>query len=169
MKKGVKIFLGIFIFLILAVGAVGGTLFYSYKQLDYSVGNTELTNHITLDISNYVGYIEIKTQLSISYNGLYALRDLSIDIEVYGYNFSLTPSLDGEQLGKGNNTIGDITKGDTWDDYILTNVTQYISVLAVEDCDMEIHIFISVKIDFFIFKMPLQREVIVVKHWNSPF
>ena len=50
MKKWLKIFLIIFIPVMLGILAFGGTVLYSYLQVDYFIGDTSVTFDITPDL-----------------------------------------------------------------------------------------------------------------------
>ncbi len=169
MKKGLKIFLIIFIPIMLGVLSFGGTILYSYLQVDYSIGDTTVAFDITPDfIEGYVGFIELTTPAEIQNKGLYSIRDLNITISVYGANFSLA-TLNGELLASGVNLIGDIIKGQTWSDDIIVEITYYIAFLAIYSGDFDINIDISLNVDFGIFLIPINIQTNVNATWDAPF
>jgi hypothetical protein len=169
MKKGIKIFLIIFIPLILGILSFGGTILYSYLQVDYSIGKTTIAFDITPDfVEGFIGFIELSTPAEIQNKGLYSIRDLNITISVYGTNFSLE-ALNGELLASGENVIGDITKGQIWSDDIIVEITYLIALLAVSDGDFDIHIDISLYVDFGIFLIPINIQTLANATWDAPF
>ncbi len=169
MKKSVKIILITTIPILLGVAAFGGTILYSYLQVDYFIGDTNIAFDITPDfVEGYIGFITLTIPAEISNNGVYAIRELNITIVVEGENFTLS-TLNTELLAKGENILGDIKTGDIWSDDIVVQLTYYIPLLAVDDGDFVISIFISLKVDFAIFKVPLNIEVVEFVGWDSPF
>jgi len=169
-KKAIKIILVFFLILVLGVVAFGSTLIYSYKKADYSVGDTTLAVNIHYSILdlNYVGFIITSTPIEVVNGGLYAIRDLNVTVTVYGANFSIS-SLNGALLSKGINLLGDIEPKETLNKNVVTNITYYIALLAIEDGDFVLNIDVSFKVDFALFKYNFATEVIQVEHWDSPF
>jgi hypothetical protein len=169
MKKSVKIILLIAIPILLGVAAFGGTVLYTYLQVDHFIGDTNVTFDITPDfVEGYIGFITLTTPAQISNKGVYSLREVNITIVVEGENFTLS-TLNTELLAKGENLLGDINAGDVWSDDLVVQLTYYIPLLAVDDGDFVISIFISLKVDFAIFKVPINIEVVEFAEWDSPF
>lgn len=169
MKKGIKVFLIIFIPLILGILSFGGTILYSYLQVDYYIGDTNVVFDITPDfVEGFVGFIELSTPAEIQNKGLYSIRDLNITINVYGANSSLT-AINGELLASGENIIGDVIKGQTWSDDIIVEITYLIASLAIYDGDFDIHIDISLYVDFGIFLVPIHIQTFASAAWDAPF
>ena len=169
MKKGLKIFLIIFTIVIILVGAFGGTLFFSYKNVSYSVDDTTVAINITPDIIwDFTGFIVTRTPIEIINGGLYAFENIVVTVEIYGANFFIT-SLNGLLLGEGVNSLGNIVAGSSWSGYIETNITKEIVVLAIQDGDLEIEIGISLQINFYIFKYSLVYNASEIIVWDSPF
>ncbi len=168
MKKGLKIFLIIFTTVIILVGAFGGTLFYSYKNVIYSVDDTTVTSNITELLFDYTGFIVSKTHLEISNGGLYEFQNIVVKIKIYGANF-LISSLNGLLLGEGVNNLGDIKPGSNWSGDIETNITTEIVLLAIQDGDLEIEIGISLVINFYLFKHSFVYNTTEIVAWDSPF
>ena len=149
--------------------AFGGTILYSYLQVDYFVGETTVAFDITPDFAEgYVGFIELTTPAEIQNKGLYSIRDLTITVDVYGANFS-NAALDGELLAHGDNDLGDVLKGEIWDDNIIVEITYLIALLAVYDGDFDIQITIDLKVDFGIFLIPINIPTAVAANWDAPF
>ncbi len=70
MKKGLKIFLITFTIFITLGGSFGGTLFFSYKNVSYSVEDTIVDDNILdylhiFPIFDYTGFIVTKTPVEI--------------------------------------------------------------------------------------------------------
>ncbi len=169
MKKALKIFFIVFVPLILGIAAFGGTILYSYLQVDYSVGNPAVTFDITPDfVEGYIGFITLTTPAEISNNGVYSIRNLNITITVVGANFSLS-SLNGAVLASGENLLGDINPGEIWADDIVLQVTYSIPLLAIQDGDFIITIYVGLKVDFYLFKVPINIETVEFAEWDSPF
>ncbi|MCE7741299.1 MAG: hypothetical protein GOP50_02470 [Candidatus Heimdallarchaeota archaeon] len=168
MKKWLKIFLIIFIPVMLGILSFGGTILYSYLQIDYSIGETTVAFDITPDfVEGYVGFVELTTPAEIQNKGLYSIRDLTITISVYGANFS-NVALDGELLASGVNELGDVVKGQVWDDDIIVEITNLIVLLAIYDGDFDIQIAISLNVDFG-FLIPINIQIAVAVPWDAPF
>ncbi len=173
MKKGLKIFLIIFTVVIILGGAFGGTLFFSYKNVSYSVDDTIVDNNILdflliFPIFDYTGFIVTKTPIEIVNGGLYEFQDIVVTVKVYGTNF-LISSLNGLLLAEGENLLGNIKPGSSWSGYIETNITKEIVVLAIQDGDLEIEIGISLLINFYVFKYSLVFNATEIVAWDSPF
>lgn len=169
MKKWLKIFLITFIPVMLGILAFGGTVLYSYLQVDYFIGDTSVTFDITPDfVEGYIGFIELSTPAEIQNKGLYSIRDLTITVNVYGANFSQA-SLDGELLASGTNQLGDILKGDTLNDDVIVEITYLIPLLAIFDGDFDIQIDISLYVDFGIFLVPINVQTTAAAPWDAPF
>jgi len=168
MKKGLKIFLAIFIPVMLGLLAFGGTVLYSYLQVDYFIGDTTVVVDITPDImEGFVGFIELTTPVEVQNKGLYSIRDLTITVDVYGANFSLS-SLNGELLAHGVNELGDVLKGTNLNDDIIVEISTSIPLLAIYDGDFDIHITIDLRVDFG-FLIPLNIPTVVSEPWDAPF
>jgi len=169
MKKWLKIFLIVFIPIMVGVLAFGGTILYSYLQVDYFIGNTTIAFDITPDlVEGYIGFVELTTPAEIQNKGLYSIRDLTITVNVYGVNFSHA-SLDGELLASGTNQLEDILKGDTLNDDIIAEITYLIPLLALFDGDFDIQIDISLYVDFGIFLVPINVQTAAATSWDAPF
>jgi len=171
MKKAVKITLVVASIVIIlgGAGAFVGTLLYTQNNVDYTVGESTITDFILFEFPDYVGFIVSETPINITNNGLYPIRDLVISLTVFGDDFSLTPSLNGLLLGEGVNSLGDIAVGATWSGTLAVNMTEEIALLAINDGSMVIHVDISLKLDFGIFKMPFTSTEIQTNPWDSPF
>ncbi|MCG3220409.1 MAG: hypothetical protein H7641_03430 [Candidatus Heimdallarchaeota archaeon] len=168
MKKGLKIFI-ISFSIILTIGiAFFSTVLYSYKKIDYSIGDTSLDVNIDAIFLDFTGFITTETPLEIVNGGLYAFQDLTITIKVYGQDF-LISSLDGILLGEGENSLGDIKAKETWSGIIEVNVTKEISILAIQDGELKIDIDISLKISFYLFRYNFDYTTTQVIEWDSPF
>ncbi len=152
----------------LGILAFGGTILYSYLQVDYSIGETTVAFDITPDfVEGYIGFIELTTPAEIQNKGLYSIQDLTITVEVYGANFSLA-ALDGELLASGVNDLGNVIKGDVWSDDIIVEITYLIVLLAVYDGDFDIQITISLNVNFG-FLIPINIQTAVAVPWDAPF
>ncbi|MBN2156057.1 MAG: hypothetical protein JW776_08440 [Candidatus Lokiarchaeota archaeon] len=172
MQKRVRVSLFvILIFLILAVSSFGGTLWFSYKNVRYQIGESTVSGYITkinLLPPTYEGHILVDTPLEIDNDGLYNINDLQIAIQVYGQNFS-TSILNEELLGEGVNPIGNIQHGTSWSGVLQLNMTEWIALLAVYNGEMRIEVQISFHLDFFIYQQQLNFNQTQVEPWNSPF
>ena len=167
MKKWLKIFLIVSIPIMVGILAFGGTILYSYLQVDYFIGETSISYDIAPII--FEGEIELATPAEIKNKGLYSIRDLTIIIEVYGENFS-NVDLDDQLLGSGLNELGDVIKGQIWSDDIIVQLDLiFIPSLAVYDGDFKILIKISLSVDFGIFLIPINIKTTEAAHWNAPF
>ena len=154
---------------ILGVIAFGSTLLYSYNNVNYQVEDTSLTFDISFDIfDGYIGFIKTETPVGIQNGGLYDIKNITVSVEVYGANFS-TDTLNGALLSEGENIVGDVNSKVNWDGSILTNITYNIPLLAIYDGDLIIYIDVSFQIDFSIFKVPIDVQVIQIVNWDSPF
>ncbi|NPD87408.1 MAG: hypothetical protein HGN29_01710 [Asgard group archaeon] len=169
MKKGLKIFI-ISFSIILVVGiAFFSTVLYSYKQINYSIGDTTLAVNITPHILfDFTGFIVAKTPLEINNGGLYDFQDIVISIKIFGQDFSIS-SLDGILLGEGINSLGDVESKETWSGLIEVNVTQEIPILAIQDGELKIDIEVSLKIFFYLFKYNFNYATSQIIEWDSPF
>lgn len=175
MKKGVKITLIVVpIILVILTSSFVGTLLYTKNNVNYNVGEATITSFIAEIVIilppsiDYEGFIVAETPFEITNAGLYNFKDLRIFLEVYGQGFAIT-SLNGILLGQGENTIGDVAKGDTWSGTLAINMTSNIAVLAIQDGEMRIEAGISLKIDFLIYKAPFTFNETQIKPWDSPF
>ncbi|MBY9001353.1 MAG: hypothetical protein KGD64_10585 [Candidatus Heimdallarchaeota archaeon] len=169
MNKGLKIFLIIFSIVVILGGTFGGTLFFSYKNVSYSVDDTTVAINITTDIFwDFTGFIVTRTPVEITNGGLYEFQDIVVIVEVYGSNFFIS-SLNGLLLSEGENSLGNIKPGTNWSGYIETNITKEIVILALQDGDLEIKIGISLSINFFVFKYNLAYNATQIIAWDSPF
>ncbi len=173
MKKGLKIFLIIFTIFIVLGGSFGGTLFFSYKNVSYSVDDTIVDDNIldflfVFPIFDYTGFIVTKTPVEIVNGGLYEFQNLVVTVKVYGTNFFFS-SLNGLLLAEGENLLGDIEPGTIWSGYIETNITKEIAALAIQDGDLVIEIGISLLINFYIFKYNFVYNTTEIVPWDSPF
>jgi hypothetical protein len=168
MNKGLKIFLIIFSIIVILVGTFGGTLFFSYKNVSYSVDDTIVTANITEILFDYTGFIATETPVEIANGGLYEFQNIVVTIKVYGANF-LISSLNGLLLGEGVNSLGDIKPGSNWSGDIETNITTQIVLLAIQDGDLEIEIGISLVINFYLFKYSFVYNTTEIVVWDSPF
>ena len=169
MKKGLKIFLIIFTIFIILGGSFGGTLFFSYKNVTYTIDDTTVAINITPDLLwDFTGFIVTRTPVEIINGGLYEFQDLTVTIEIYGSNFFIS-SLNGLLLGEGVNLLGDIKPGSNWSGYIETNITKEIAILAIQDGDLIIEIGISLLINFYIFKYSFIYNTTEIVPWDSPF
>jgi hypothetical protein len=175
MKKGVKTTLIVVpLILVLIASSFGGTLLYSKNNVSYDLGNP---NAISLIIEvplyeppwiDYSGLINVHVPLDINNNGLYNIRDLTISVEIYGQNFSLS-SLNDELLVQGTNEIGDVKHGSTWSGDLQFNITSSIPYLAVLSGELRIEIDILLKIDFILFDAPIHFNETQVELWDAPF
>ena len=169
MKKALKIILLVSIPVLLGIAAFGGTVLYTYLQVDYFVGDTSVAFDITPDfVEGYIGFITLTNPVEIRNKGVYPLRDLNITVTVEGANFSIS-ALNTDLLARGENLIGDINPGDVWSDDIVIQVTYLIPLLAVDDGDFVITVYVSLKVDFYLFKVPINKEIIEFAEWDSPF
>ena len=169
MKKAWKISLLVAIPILLGVAAFGGTVLYTYLQVDYFVGDTGVSFDITPDfVEGYIGFITLTTPAEISNKGVYSIKDVNITVTVEGENFTLS-TLNTELLARGENLLGDINPGDVWSNDIVVQLTYYIPLLAVDDGDFIITIYISLIVDFYLFKVPINKEIVVFTEWDSPF
>ena len=169
MKKGLKIFLIIFSIIIILGGTFGGTLFFSYKNVSYTVDDTTVSVNISIDlIYDFTGFITTRTPVEIVNGGLYEFQNIVVTVDIYGDNFFIT-SLNGLLLGEGVNNLGNIKAGSNWSGYIETNITKEIVVLAIQDGDLEIEIGISLLINFVVYKYSLVYNATEIIPWDSPF
>ena len=169
MKKAGKIALVIFIIIFVGVIAVGSTILYSYNNVNYQIDDTTITFDISFDIfDGYIGFIKTETPASIQNGGLYDIKNLNISIEVFGVNFT-TSTLNGALLSKGENIVGNIDSKVNWSGSIFTNITYNIPLLAIYDGDLMIYIDVSFQIDFVLFKLPINVQVIQIVNWDAPF
>ncbi|MBD3189254.1 MAG: hypothetical protein GF308_01345 [Candidatus Heimdallarchaeota archaeon] len=170
MKKGIKITLIVVPVLILVIGAAsfGGTLLYTKNNVDYSVGDASLTSYIFPSSDSFLGYIVVSVPMEIINDGLYNIEDLKISLTVFGQAFTGS-TLNGLELGTGENMIGSVAKKTTWSGNLEINMTQNIAVLAVQDGEMRIAVDISLKLDFGLFKTEQKFADEQIKEWNSPF
>ena len=155
MKKGVKISLIVvpIVIIVLAGASFGGTLLYTANNVNYSVGTTTITEDIIQGLLGaFSGEVVTETPLSIVNNGLYSILDLFITVTVLGQDFSLE-TLNGLVLGEGDNIIGTINKGESWNGSIVISLDSInIPALAIYDGKLVIKIDLSFKLDFGIFK-----------------
>jgi hypothetical protein len=169
MKRWLKIFLISFGIILIIGVAFFSTAYYSYKKLDYTVGDTTLDVNITPHILfDFTGFISTKTALEIINGGIYPFQNLVISVKVYGQDF-LISSLDGILLGQGDNSLGDINARESWSGIIEVNVTNEIPILAIQDGELKIDIDISLKISFYLFKINFEHTTTQIIEWDSPF
>ncbi|MEA2069677.1 MAG: hypothetical protein U9O98_00125 [Asgard group archaeon] len=170
MKKGLKIILIIAPIAVLVIfgGIFGGTLLYTKNNVSYVVGDATLTEYIQPSIESYFGYIVVSVPIEITNNGLYAIENLNLYLTVAGQAFTLS-SLNGLELGTGNNTIGTIKKKTTWSGNLEINMTQNIATLAIQDGEMKITVEGTLNLDVLLFKIPNSFMDEQIKEWDSPF
>ena len=169
MKKWLKIFIISFSIILIIGIAFFSTVLYSYKKLNYSIGDTSLDINITPHILfDFTGFIVTETALEIVNGGLYPFQDIIISVDVYGQDF-LISSLDGILLSQGDNLLGDIKARESWSGVIETNVTKEIPILAIQDGELKIDIDISLKISFYLFKINFEYTTTQIIEWDSPF
>ncbi|MBN1329994.1 MAG: hypothetical protein JXA54_11025 [Candidatus Heimdallarchaeota archaeon] len=169
MKKGLKIsFIVIPIVLLLGAGTFIGTLLYTKNNVIQEIGETKVTSYILPDFGSFLGYIRVEIPINITNNGLYDILDLTISLKVYGQNFSIT-SLNGLLLGEGVNEIGRIKASEEYKGGLTIDMNQNISVLAIQDGDLEIVIDISLKLNVYLFKINSNSQEIQSQLWDSPF
>ncbi len=160
--------------LAILISAFVGTLLYTKNNVSYDVGEATITSYIFEIVIifppsiDYEGFIVTETPFEIINGGLYNIRDLQISLKVYGQGFAIS-SLNGILLGQGENTIGDVAKGDTWTGALEVNMTSNIAVLAIQDGEMRVEAEISLLIDFLLYKAPIAFNDTQIKPWNSPF
>ena len=176
MKKGVKITL-IVVPIILIVGLAAsfvGTLLYTKNNISHEVGEATITSFISETIIifppsfEYTGYIVTETPFEITNGGVYNIEDLVISVKVYGQNFTIT-SLNEKLLGQGENSIGNVPKGETWSGSLEINMTLDIALLALNDGNLRIEAEITLNLDFLIYKAPFTTSETQLKPWDSPF
>ena len=168
MNKGLKIFLVIFVLVLIGGGAFGGTLLFSYKNVSYSVEDTIVTINIENLIIDFSGFIVTRTPVEISNGGLYEFQNIVVTVKVYGTDF-LISSLNGLLLSQGENPIGNVKPGENWSGYIETNITTQIAILAIQDGTLEIVIDVSLDINFYLFRYGLTYNATQLVPWDSPF
>lgn len=176
MRKGVKITL-IIVPILLVVSLVSsfvGTLLYTQNNITHEVGEASVTNFISEVVIifppsvEYTGYIVTETPFEITNGGLYNIEDLVISVKVYGQNFTIT-TLNEKLLGQGENTIGNVPKGETWTGSLEINMTLDIALMALNDGNLRIEAEISLYLDFLIYKAPVTTTDTQLKPWDSPF
>lgn len=169
MRRWLKIFIISFSIILIICIAFFSTVFYSYKKLDYSIGDTTLDVNITPHILfDFTGFITTETALEIENGGLYAFQDIVISVKVYGQDF-LISSLDGILLGQGDNSLGDINAKEVWSGVIEVNVTNEIPILAIQDGELKVDISINLKIFFYLFRINFDYTTTQIIEWDSPF
>ena len=177
MKKGIKIALIVVpTILVILTGTFVGTLLYTKNNITYDVGESTITSGIFEIIIilppsiDYGGYVVTETPFEIVNNGLYSIENLQIALKVYGQAFT-DDSLNGLLFGQGENTIGDVPKGDTWSGALVVNITSNINIvkLAIFDGEFRIEAEISLQIDFLIYKAPITFNETQVQAWDAPF
>jgi hypothetical protein len=176
MKKGVKITLIVVpIVLVVSLGlSFVGTLVYTQNNITNEVGEATVTSFISEVIIifppsvDYTGYIVTETPFEITNGGLYNIVDLVITVKVYGQNFTIT-SLNEKLLGQGENTIGNVPKGETWTGSLEINMTLDIALMAINDGNLRIDAEISLFLDFLIYKALVTSTETQLKPWDSPF
>jgi hypothetical protein len=169
MKKGLKISLPIFLLLVILLGIFAITIYQSSKNIDYEIGETVVQSNIEqILLLDFEGFIVCETPLVIDNGGLYAIRDLTITIDVYGQDFTIT-DLNGLLLGHGENSIGDILAKDVWSGSVGVNLTENIPILAIQDGTLQIEISISLKLDFIVYKYEYVTLEEQLELWDSPF
>ena len=168
MKKAVKIII-IVATIVIVLGGVGsfvGTLLYTKNNINYTVGDAAVTGFIVPGFPEFAGYIKVEVPFELTNNGLYSIRDLTIDLVVYGDDFIITPFLNGLYLGGGINILGEIVKGTTWYGTLHLNMTLEIATLAIQDGTLEIHVDISLKLGALPFTMPTEIQT---ETWDAPY
>ena len=172
MKKGVKISLIVvpLVIIIIAGASFGGTLLYTANNVDYTISETVITDDIIQGLLGaFSGTVVTETPIQIANNGLYSILDLFIAITILGQNFDLT-ALNGDELGAGDNLIGTITKGNSWNGSLIISLEVInIPALAIYDGDLVIKIDISLTLDFGIFKAAKAFTEYQVEEWEAPF
>jgi len=147
MRKLLKKRLLLIILLVTAAVLVGygGSVVYSVANIDYQTGEVSIIPSIALGglPPEYSGYITLSTPLILKNNGFYAIKDLEINIKVTSNNWEITSGLDGVEIANGNNAIGTIAAGETWDGNIEVIITNYIPNFAIEDCTILIQVTIN--------------------------
>ncbi|HUU78059.1 MAG TPA: hypothetical protein VMX55_06900 [candidate division Zixibacteria bacterium] len=179
MKKSIKIILIVIPIVLIVAGASTfvGTLLYTKNNVTYEVGDAKVTNFIQeiiiptfpIPTIEYIGYIVTAVPFEIVNNGLYNIKDLVISLKVYGQNFTLSSSLNEKLLGQGENTIGDVPKGEIWTGELEINMTLSIVLLAIQDGELRIEANISLSIDFLIYAASVIFEDTQIEVWDSPF
>jgi len=176
MKRGVKrtlIIVPILLIVSLA-SSFAGTLVYTQNNITHEVGEASVTSFISEVIIilppsiDYTGYIVTETPFNITNGGLYNIEDLVISVKVYGQNFTIT-SLNEKLLGQGENTIGNVPKGESWTGSLEINMTLDIALMALNDGNLRIESEISLFLDFLIYKAPVTTTDVQLKTWDSPF
>ncbi|MHA1125155.1 MAG: hypothetical protein ACTSO7_09635 [Candidatus Heimdallarchaeota archaeon] len=169
MKKAVKITLVVVSIVIVLGGGVGafvGTLLYTKNNINYTVGEATVTGFIVPGFPEFAGYIKVEVPFELTNNGLYSIHALTINLVVYGDDFTLTPFLNGLKLGEGANNLGDVVKGSTWSGTLALNMTLEIATLAVRDGTLEIHVDVSLKLGAIPFTMPTEIQT---EPWEAPY
>lgn len=163
------IILTIIISTVLLIGMIS-SIVYSVTQISAAIEEVSETPHISLVplTSEYTGYVEVTARVSIANNGFYAIRNLVVDITVYGEEWQRSKNLNGDKIGEGHNVIGDIEPGMQWNGELRVNITKHIQQLAVEDCTLRIVIDISLVYQPIV-SIPLDYTTEQLAQHNAPY
>ncbi len=165
-----KAILGVLVIITLVVTIYGVSVVYSVVNIKYQLGDVSINPTISLTgfPPEYTGYVAISTPLTSKNNGLYAIKNLRISIIVTSTNWEVSEILNGIEVASGDNYIGTISAGETWDGNINVNITNYIPNFAIEDCTLLIKIDISLTYQPLI-EIPLALTIEHSEQYLAPF
>jgi hypothetical protein len=165
-----KAILGFLVIITLVVTIYGVSVVYSVVNIKYQLGDVSINPTISFTgfPPEYTGYIAISTPLTLKNNGLYTIKNLRISILVTSINWEISNILNGIEVASGDNYIGTISAGETWDSSINVNITNYIPNFAVEDCTLLINVAISLTYQPLI-EIPLSFTIEHSEQYLAPF
>ena len=169
-KKYIILVATIIISIILLVSFIG-SIIYSVKSISYDITGDQATPHIDKSLSlppTYSGYIEVKTNVNLGNKGFYDIKNLQVDIAVYAYNWSVSTTHNGDQVGTGTNKLGTIASGSSYAGPISVNVTKDIPNLAIENCDLKIDVTVHLVYNPLI-DIPFSYSTTIYQAYSAPY
>jgi hypothetical protein len=135
---------------VLGLGGFAASLYYSYTQISWTYGETTITRdiHYSLDTSTrtiYVtGTVALHTPITVSNAGIYDIKNLIVDVDIYIISSQYGPALAGRLIGHGHNIVGDIPAGQSIDSVINVELdSRYLPYIAFYDNHVKTTITIS--------------------------